>query len=343
MQGWVKCELIQTLNFGENWTRLAPKHQFIPLGPPGAFDSHTLYTAWSGEQSPVINPANPNETMFYYAGGNGPHSGQRDDSIGLARSTTNAYTGMRRRDVGGTTARLTTEPLDWPSGTSLEILADSGGSIGHVQMWLADAKGQPRTQQLDVRSQQKRLDTSSPVWISVSDEHFAGRTAVATRIAFEASPNVTLYALRLSTPQRQMPQKHDDASEAPPSPRYNRTVRAWRGSTPTIDGMITTEEWSDGFEISTPFKNSRGGQKQMEWTSYFRPVEDPADLSMHGWVKHDDRALYLGFEVSDNLLHGIESPVSAPCSLTTDSSITPSVCLLLISLPVFQSACQPAR
>jgi len=70
-----------------NWTRIAPNQQFIPLGEPGEFDSHTLYTAWSGEQLPLLNPTNASETMFYYAGGDGPHTGDRDDSIGLARAT----------------------------------------------------------------------------------------------------------------------------------------------------------------------------------------------------------------------------------------------------------------
>jgi hypothetical protein len=95
-QGWVKCELLHTVDFGENWTRLAPNQQFIPLGTKaGDFDSHTLYTAWSGEQAPTLNPHNADETLFYYAGGNGPHSGQRDDSIGLARATTHTYAGLR--------------------------------------------------------------------------------------------------------------------------------------------------------------------------------------------------------------------------------------------------------
>jgi hypothetical protein len=93
-QGWVQAELIQTLNWGENWTRLAPKQQFIPLGQAGEFDSHTIYVAWSGEQAPTIDPREPNTTLFYYAGGDGPHSGQRDDSIGLARAVTHAYAGL---------------------------------------------------------------------------------------------------------------------------------------------------------------------------------------------------------------------------------------------------------
>ena len=111
--------------FGLNWTRIAPNQQFIPLGEPGEFDSHTLYTAWSGEQLPLLNPTNASETMFYYAGGDGPHTGDRDDSIGLARATTHAYAGLRpattiltsasdtaaATEAASATRRLVTEPI----------------------------------------------------------------------------------------------------------------------------------------------------------------------------------------------------------------------------------------
>lgn len=65
----MKCELLQTLDWGMNWTRVAPDQQFIPLGAAGDFDSHTLYTAWSGEQLPTLNPSDAEETLFYYSGG----------------------------------------------------------------------------------------------------------------------------------------------------------------------------------------------------------------------------------------------------------------------------------
>ena len=144
-QGWVKCELLQTLNFGENWTRLTPDQQFIPLGTePGAFDSHTLYTAWSGEQSPTINPHagdGGNETLFYYAGGNGPHSGQRDDSIGLAMATTHAYAGLRKEVAAErpSSARLlTTGPID--DLLLLEPVGDAAAADGGLSL-LADMAG----------------------------------------------------------------------------------------------------------------------------------------------------------------------------------------------------------
>jgi hypothetical protein len=93
----------------------------------------------------------------------------------------------------------------------------------------------------------------------------------------------------------------------PPPPRYQRTLKAYLGTTPSIDGILAPGEWDDGFAITTPFK---GGV--MAWVNEFKDVTDPADLSLQGWLKHDDHALYLGFNITDNLLHGIETPHWTP-------------------------------
>ena len=99
-------------------------------------------------------------------------------------------------------------------------------------------------------------------------------------------------------------------SEPPPAhPRYNRTLKAWRGSTPHIDGVLSPGEWDDGFEIVTVFA---GTPSTMQWAAEFSEVTDPADLSMHGWLKHDDKALYLGFQITDDLLHGVQTAHWAP-------------------------------
>ena len=99
-------------------------------------------------------------------------------------------------------------------------------------------------------------------------------------------------------------------SPPPPSqPRYNRTLKAWRGSTPTIDGVLSPGEWEDGFELVTPFA---GSPKTMQWASEFSEVTDPSDLSLQGWMKHDDKALYLGFNITDDLLHGVQTAHWAP-------------------------------
>lgn len=85
----VYCELMYSTSYGENWTRLAPHTPFIPLGDSGSFDDHTCYSA-----RPFTDPSNNSSTRFYYAGGNGPHSGARSDFMALATAPTNALAGL---------------------------------------------------------------------------------------------------------------------------------------------------------------------------------------------------------------------------------------------------------
>lgn len=77
---------------------------------------------------------------------------------------------------------------------------------------------------------------------------------------------------------------------------YPRVVRCWRGSTPAVDGVLSPGEWDDAAAISG-----------RDWIPQFTPTTDPADLSLRGWVKHDGRDLYFAFEVTDDLLYGIET------------------------------------
>jgi hypothetical protein len=71
----VRTELLQTGNYGKNWSQVSPGTQYLPLGEPGAFDSYTTYTSWSGTSAPLLDPKSPNRTIIYYAGGDGPHDG----------------------------------------------------------------------------------------------------------------------------------------------------------------------------------------------------------------------------------------------------------------------------
>ena len=114
-EGYVVCELLQTVNWGANWSRVAREGtEFIahgPRDPPDpqkdssgsrSFDSHTIYTAWSGDGSQLLDPKNASSSLFYYAGGNGPHSSKkypRNDSIGLARSITHGFAGLRAAPI----------------------------------------------------------------------------------------------------------------------------------------------------------------------------------------------------------------------------------------------------
>ncbi|HVR86294.1 MAG TPA: hypothetical protein VMU54_18370 [Planctomycetota bacterium] len=75
-------------------------------------------------------------------------------------------------------------------------------------------------------------------------------------------------------------------------------IRAWRGTTPVLDGTISPGEWEDAVH----FRGTRG------WTPTFTPTTDEADLSLEGWVKHDGESLYFAFRVTDDLLYGIDTP-----------------------------------
>ena len=73
---------------------------------------------------------------------------------------------------------------------------------------------------------------------------------------------------------------------------------AYLGKTPVLDGKISPGEWSD----ATEFFGVR------DWIPQFSPTDDPADLSLHGYVKHDGKRLYFAFDVTDDVLYGIDTP-----------------------------------
>ena len=72
---------------------------------------------------------------------------------------------------------------------------------------------------------------------------------------------------------------------------------ACRGTTPTLDGVISPGEWDD----ATSFAGVKG------WTPQFTPTTDPEDLSVKGYVKYDDKRLYFAFDVTDDVLYGLDT------------------------------------
>lgn len=78
---------------------------------------------------------------------------------------------------------------------------------------------------------------------------------------------------------------------------WPRELKAFHGTTPKLDGILSDGEWSD----AVAFDGVKG------WTPQFSPTTDPADLSLKGWVKYDDKRLYFAFEVTDDVLYGIET------------------------------------
>ena len=76
------------------------------------------------------------------------------------------------------------------------------------------------------------------------------------------------------------------------------TVSVYRGSTPTLDGAIAPGEYDD----ATLIEGVAG------WTPQFSPVADPADLAVKVMIKHDGKDLYVAYDVTDNLIYGVDIP-----------------------------------
>jgi SSS family solute:Na+ symporter len=90
-------------------------------------------------------------------------------------------------------------------------------------------------------------------------------------------------------------------------------LHSYPGSTPHLDGVLSAGEWSD----ATRFTGTAG------WTSTFTPTTDPKDLSVQGWVKHDATHLYFAFDVTDDVLYGIDTPRWLPDENTLAHELTP--------------------
>ena len=82
------------------------------------------------------------------------------------------------------------------------------------------------------------------------------------------------------------------AAESKPS------LKSYLGKSPTLDGVIDAGEWND----ATVFHGVR------DWVPEFAPVTLDADLALKGYVKHDAERLYFAFEVTDDVLYGIDTP-----------------------------------
>jgi SSS family solute:Na+ symporter len=78
---------------------------------------------------------------------------------------------------------------------------------------------------------------------------------------------------------------------------FPRTLHAWPGKTPRIDGHIDTGEWDD----ATRFHGV------LDWVPQFSKTTAAKDLALQGWVKHDGKRLYFAFEITDDVLYGIDT------------------------------------
>ncbi|MCU0227033.1 MAG: hypothetical protein MUF01_05300 [Bryobacterales bacterium] len=98
---------------------------------------------------------------------------------------------------------------------------------------------------------------------------------------------------------------HACASEPVELPAVRKPhLDAWRGSTPTLDGVLSPGEYDDATHIH--------GVKG--WVAQFSPTRVAADLSLEGFVKHDGQQLYFAFRITDDLLYGIDTPRWLPAN-----------------------------
>jgi len=79
---------------------------------------------------------------------------------------------------------------------------------------------------------------------------------------------------------------------------FPKSLAAFPGRTPRVDGVLSPDEWDD----ATRFYGVS------DWVPQFTPTTDSRDLSLKGWVKHDGKRLYFAFDVTDDVLYGIDTP-----------------------------------
>lgn len=129
----VYCELLSSSDHGRSWTRLAPKVPFIPPGDDGQFDSHTCFAA-----NPIPDAADSELMRYYYAGGNGPHSGPRSDFIALATAPSHATVGLRVA-ANGVASTITTRPIRVERG-GVFLAAVATSAMARVDVEVLDAQ-----------------------------------------------------------------------------------------------------------------------------------------------------------------------------------------------------------
>ena len=88
---------------------------------------------------------------------------------------------------------------------------------------------------------------------------------------------------------------------------------AWPGTTPVLDGVLSAGEWAD----ATRFTGV------LNWTHTFTATTDPHDLALTGYVKHDGKRLYFAFDVTDDVLYGLDTPRWLPKENPKAHDLTP--------------------
>ena len=218
-QGSVYNELLASNDYGQHWQRLAPGRQWIPHGAAGEHDSSIIYAG-----RPLLNPTNHSETMIFYDGGRGPHSGpHREDTINLATCLTDAYAGLatvptqHNRASNGTTLH---HPLRWtlstvlhPTVSSVHVLAQLGENSSLLAEWFAPPGSDHATSSDSLigvpplRLQVAAIQAMrAPRWISLSLSNLdlsRQQSSIVPELWVEIQGHGTLFALQQQRDSRE--------------------------------------------------------------------------------------------------------------------------------------------
>ena len=83
---------------------------------------------------------------------------------------------------------------------------------------------------------------------------------------------------------------------------WPKEVRVYQGSTPQLDGVIAPGEYDDAAQLDD----------FSAWTPQFFEVQSREDLYAKVWLKHDGQALYVAWDVTDDVLYGFDIPRHLP-------------------------------
>ena len=163
----VDCELTWSPDT-IHWHRVCPGQSIIPRGPEGDFDSHIVF----GACSPIFEEG---AIRLYYAGCNGPHGGERQAGLGLARLRPDGFAGMEP-ESRDRTATAITRPVEC-GASKLVVSADAEG--GSLRAAVLDAEGRGLADCAPIRS---NVTNGAVTW---SAGNLAGLAGKRVRLRFE--------------------------------------------------------------------------------------------------------------------------------------------------------------
>ena len=93
---------------------------------------------------------------------------------------------------------------------------------------------------------------------------------------------------------------------------WPKEVRVYQGSIPQLDGVIAPGEYDDASQLDD----------FSAWTPQFFEVQSREDLYAKVWLKHDGQALYVAWDVTDDVLYGFDIPRHLPAGNANAHALT---------------------